>query len=284
MEYRGRIDFQVKLRGFRIELGEIESCAAQYRGIRMVNAQVKKDSLVLYYSADTKIDPDMLKAFMAESLTSYMVPDVYMQLDKMPLTPNGKIDRKALPEPDVSAKTKNVPPENRLEENCLRIASEVLPGVQFGVTDDLTTLGLNSLKVMLLASRLNTELRMRLRVSDIMRYRTIRGFILGKRRISWLYSEYDERKPVLVFVQGIVTLNDTAHLHALFDEYFNVFVIEPIQNHYERIFVDEHYDEVVAFYLTIAQLTLPEDAKIVGFIGFSFGGAIAYGMAAEWEK
>jgi thioesterase domain-containing protein len=117
-----------------------------------------------------------------------------------------------------------------------------------------------------------------------MRYKTIRGFVKGKRRYSWLYDEYDEKKPVLVFVQGIVTLNDTAHLHALFDEYFNVFVIEPIQNHYERIFVYEHYDEVVAFYLTIAQLTLPEDAKIVGFIGFSFGGAIAYGMAAEWEK
>ena len=282
--YAGRIDFQIKLHGYRIELGEIESRAAQYSGIKMVNAQVKKDSLVLYYSADCDIDSEALRAFLTESLASYMVPTVYMQLDEMPLTPNGKINRKALPEPDVSAETQNVPPENRLEENCLRIAREILPGVTFGVTDDLKSLGLNSLKAMLLTSRLNNELRMRLRVSDIMRYKTIRGFVKGKRRYSWLYDEYDEKKPVLVFVQGIVTLNDTAHLHALFDEYFNVFVIEPIQNHYERIFVYEHYDEVVAFYLTIAQLTLPEDAKIVGFIGFSFGGAIAYGMAAEWEK
>lgn len=282
--YAGRIDFQVKLHGYRIELGEIESRAAQYRGIKMVNAQVKKDSLVLYYSADRDIDSEALKSFLAESLTSYMVPTVYIQLDEMPMTPNGKIDRKALPEPDVSARTQNVPPENRLEENCLRIAGEVLPDATFGVTDDLLSLGLNSLKSMLLVSRFNSELRMRLRVSDLMRYKTIRGCIQGKRRTSWLHEEYDDLKPTLVFVQGIVLLSDTEHLHDLFSEYFNVLVIEPIQNHYEQIFLGEHYDEVVKFYLTIVQLSLPEDAKIAGFIGFSFGGAVAFGMAAEREK
>lgn len=188
-----------------------------------------------------------------------MVPTIYIQLDEMPLTPNGKIDRKALPEPDVSAGTQNVPPENRLEENCLRIASEVLPSITFGVTDDLLALGLNSLKTMLLVSRFNSELRMWLRVSDIMRYKTIRGYILGKKRISWLYEEYDELKPPLVFVQGIVMFSDTKHLH-------------------------NFYDDVVAFYLTIVQLMLPEEAKIAGFVGFSFGGAVTFGMATDWQK
>ena len=141
--YVGRMDFQVKLHGFRIELGEIDSRAAQYSGIGMVSAQVKQDTLVLYYTSDVEISPDSLKAFMSQTLTEYMVPSVYIHLDNMPMTPNGKIDRKALPEPDISSGIQNVPPENRLEENCLRIAREVLPGVEFGVTDSLTSVGLN---------------------------------------------------------------------------------------------------------------------------------------------
>ena len=282
--YAGRIDFQVKLHGFRIELGEIENCASQYSGIKLVNAQVKKDALVLYYSADTRIDPDALKAFMAETLTEYMVPTVYIQLDQMPMTPNGKIDRKALPEPDISSGLQNVPPENRLEENCLRIAREILPGIEFGVTDDLFAAGLNSLNAMLLTSRISTELRVKLRVSDIMRYKTIRGFIQGKRRISWLYEEYDGNKPTVVFVQGIVLIQDTEHLHKLLNEVFNVVIIEPIQNHYDKLFQGEHFDEVTAFYLTSAQLLLPEDARVTAFMGFSFGGELAFGMADGWKK
>lgn len=141
-----------------------------------------------------------------------------------------------------------------------------------------------SLKTMLLINRFNSELRMRLRVSDIMRYKSIRSCIRGKRRISWLHEEYDELKPTLIFVQGIVMLNDTEHLHNLFAEHFNVLVIEPIQNHYDKLFSGEHYDDVVAFYLMSVQLLLPEEAKIAGAIGFSFGGAVAFGMAAAWQK
>ena len=285
--YAGRIDFQVKLHGFRIELGEIESRAAQYPGMKTVCAQVKKDSLVLYYTPEDgngEIDEGALKAFMAETLTEYMVPTIYVHMETMPLTPNGKINLRALPEPEISTGLINEPPANRLEENCLRIAREVLPGIEFGVTDDLTLAGLNSLSTMLLTSRITSELCMKLRVSDVMRYKTIRGFIKGKRRISWLYDEYDEKKPTLVFIQGIILLSDTEHLHKLLSEYFNVFIIESIQNHYDKLFQDEHFDEVVEFYLTSVQLFVPENARIAGFMGFSFGGELAYAMADSWRK
>lgn len=282
--YAGRIDFQVKLHGFRIELGEIESRAAQYNGMKMVCAQVKKDSLVLYYTADTDINEDGLKSFLKETLTEYMVPKIYIRMETMPLTPNGKINLRELPEPEISSEFLNVPPANRLEENCLRIAREILPGIDFGVTDDLLLAGLNSLNTMLLTSRITNELNMKMRVSDIMRYKTIRGFINGKRRISWLYEEYDENKPTLVFIQGIVLLSDTEHLHKLLSEFFNLAVIEPVQNHYDKIFVGEHYDDVAAFYLTSAQLLIPEDAEIFGFMGFSFGGELAFGMASLYRR
>ena len=282
--YAGRIDFQVKLHGFRIELGEIESRAAQYSGIDMVCAQVRKDCLVLYYSSDSEIDTDALRKFLGETLTEYMVPTVYIHMDTMPLTPNGKINLKALPDPEVTTGMKCVPPENRLEENCLRIAKEILPGVEFGVTDDLTAAGMNSLSTMMFTSRITNELRLKVRVSDIMRYKTIRGIILGKRRISWLYEEYDYNKPTLVFIQGIVLLSDTAHLHELLSKYFNLIVIEPVQNHYNTLFQGEHYNEVVEFYLASAQLLIPENAPIFGFMGFSFGGELAFGMAGSWKK
>ena len=282
--YAGRIDFQVKLHGFRIELGEIESRAAQYNGITMACAQVKKDTLVLYYSSDTDIDEELLKKFMAESLTEYMVPTIYIRMNPMPLTPNGKINIRELPEPEITAGFKNEPPANRLEENFLRIARQILPEKEFGVTDDLTLAGLNSLSTMLLASRITDELNMKIRVSDIMRYKSIRGFIQGKRRISWLYEEYDENKPTLCFIQGIVLLSDTEHLHKLLSKYFNLVVIEPVQNHYDKIFQGEHYDDVVAFYIVSTEILIPEDAKIFGFMGFSFGGELAFGMAQAYKK
>ena len=98
LEYLGRVDNQVKLRGFRIEMGEIENRAGQFEGIEYVAAAVKKDQLVLYYTAAeaAAIDQEELRRFLAETLPDYMAPMVYMPLSMMPMTPSGKIDRKAL--------------------------------------------------------------------------------------------------------------------------------------------------------------------------------------------
>lgn len=113
IEYMGRIDTQVKLRGFRIELGEIESKALNIEGIRQAAAEVRKvmgnEHLVLYYTLSDASsqgeesnpagaalsDDDIRTALAATSLAEYMVPDAYMRLDAMPMTPNGKINRKA---------------------------------------------------------------------------------------------------------------------------------------------------------------------------------------------
>lgn len=133
IEYMGRIDNQVKLRGFRIEMGEIESRAAQFNGIKMAVAEVKtlnnNESLVLYYSADRKIEEDEIKAFLSETLTDYMVPTVYVQLDEMPLTPNGKVNRKALPQPTITpmaTQSAFVEPEGEMEKAIAEAFAKVL--------------------------------------------------------------------------------------------------------------------------------------------------------------
>ena len=104
----GRLDNQIKLRGLRIEIGEIENVISQYNGIKSVTVIVRKyqsnDHLCAYFTADKQIIVDDLKDTIRKKLTQYMVPTIFMQLDKFPQTPNGKTDIKAFPEPYFNIK------------------------------------------------------------------------------------------------------------------------------------------------------------------------------------
>ena len=142
----GRIDTQVKLRGFRIELGEIENRASRYEGIREVAAEVRKGQLVLYYTYEKDIDINELKKYLADSLTDYMVPSVYVPLDIMPVTPVGKIDRKALPDPDILKQERNiVMPVTLLQEQLCGFFKDALSLEKVGINENFFELGGNSL-------------------------------------------------------------------------------------------------------------------------------------------
>ena len=157
LEYLGRIDTQVKFRGFRIELGEIENRASQMNGIRQVAAEVRNgQTLCLYYTAQEDIDKDKLKSFLAETLTEYMVPSVYMQLSEMPMTPNGKIDRKRLPDPDVTSAVPYEQPEEGLEATFATIFAEVLHVERVGANDNFFDIGgtsINAIRVIVEANK-----------------------------------------------------------------------------------------------------------------------------------
>ena len=110
LEYIGRIDSQVKLRGYRIEIGEIESRAREIEGVGQAVAEVRKvngvDHLVLYYTlAEGRplSESDIRIRLESSSLAEYMVPDAYVFLAELPYTPSGKVNRKALPEPEIKA-------------------------------------------------------------------------------------------------------------------------------------------------------------------------------------
>ncbi|MBO7471802.1 MAG: amino acid adenylation domain-containing protein [Bacteroidaceae bacterium] len=163
IEYLGRIDTQVKLRGFRIELGEIESKALNIEGVRQAAAEVRKvmgnEHLVLYYTVDegSPIDDETIRsALAASSLAEYMVPDAYMCLEAMPMTPNGKINRKVLPVPELKRTIDFVAPEGEMEQLFARIFSEVLNIEQVGALDDFFEIGgtsLNAIKIIVEASK-----------------------------------------------------------------------------------------------------------------------------------
>ena len=163
LEYISRIDTQVKLRGFRIELGEIESKALNIEGIRQAAAEVRKvmgnEHLVLYYTLEsnsTLTDEDIRKTLAASSLAEYMVPDAYMQMDAMPMTPNGKINRKVLPLPEMKRVTEYETPKGEKEELFCNIFSDILKIKEVGATDNFFEIGgtsINAIKVIVEASK-----------------------------------------------------------------------------------------------------------------------------------
>ncbi len=204
IEYMGRIDFQVKLRGFRIELGEIENCASQYEGIKQAAAEVRHSRLVLYYSASSRIDESDLRKKMGETLTEYMVPTVYVYMDEMPLTPNGKINRKALPDPELAAE-EVVAPRDENEKKAFDCLAEIVGYREFGVTTDFEMVGLTSLGAMQFVSRLDALFGTTIRMNDLEKNPTIASlveYIVSKGEES--SYELQEDYPLTMVQKGIL--------------------------------------------------------------------------------
>jgi amino acid adenylation domain-containing protein/non-ribosomal peptide synthase protein (TIGR01720 family) len=161
LEYLGRIDHQVKIRGFRIELGEIESVISLYAGIREVVVIAREDKpgdkkLVAYYCAAQEIALDALRAHMKASLPDYMIPAALVRMDALPLTSNGKVDRRALPAPEMSRAGRNdthVAPRTPAEQALAGIWREVLGIEAPGVHDNFFELGGDSILSIQVVSR-----------------------------------------------------------------------------------------------------------------------------------
>jgi len=163
IEFLGRQDQQVKVRGFRIELGEIETALREHEGVReavvAARASAHGDThLTAYVVAAQGRAPTggELRAFLKEKLPEYMLPSAYLVLDKLPLTPHGKVDRRALPQPEGAARELDAPfvaPRNAVEEVLSEIFAEVLGVGRVGVNDNFFELGGHSLLATRVASR-----------------------------------------------------------------------------------------------------------------------------------
>ena len=175
----GRVDNQIKLRGFRIELDEIEKVLTEYPGVKTGAAAVRKSNnteyLVGYYTARTDVPPEKLKEYMQGKLPEYMIPTVLVQMEAMPMTSSGKVDKKALPVPDFSAfRAEYAAPETETEKRiCSAFAKALkLPEEQLGALDDFFELGGDSLKAMSALAEADLE---GLTAADIFRRRTPRA-------------------------------------------------------------------------------------------------------------
>ena len=190
IEYVGRIDDQVKVRGYRVELGEIETALRQIDGVKEAavlarTAQTGSKELFGYISVKAGTNAEQVRSLLARSLPNYMIPAYIIEMETLPLTSNGKLNRKALPEPDVASKQTYIPPRNELEEQLALIWQEVLGIQRIGIEDSFFELGGDSIKALQVSARLG-RYGLSLQVSDLFRHPKIKDlspFIRKSERI-----------------------------------------------------------------------------------------------------
>ncbi|MBE9008373.1 amino acid adenylation domain-containing protein [Fortiea sp. LEGE XX443] len=163
IEYIGRTDYQVKIRGYRIEIGEVENVLALHPQVREAVIIARTDNtaekqLIAYITYNSeKPTLNSLHHFLKSQLPDFMIPAAFVMLEALPLTPSGKVDRKALPQPDISHFSESndfVAPRNQVEAQLVKIWSEILNLPQIGVKDNFFALGGDSLKALHLISRI----------------------------------------------------------------------------------------------------------------------------------
>ncbi|TVX93691.1 non-ribosomal peptide synthetase [Paenibacillus agilis] len=185
LQYFGRMDHQVKVNGYRIELGEIENILTQHPAVkeaavivRSGNGLADEKYIAAYIVWKIEMSTWELREFLGDKLPVYMIPSVFVTLQSMPQTPNGKLDRKLLPDPIMETNEEQaIQPQNEIEKNILEIWEKLFNRNDIGVTHDFFHLGGHSL----MAIRLEVEMEKRglyLDNFDIFRYRTIRDLAL----------------------------------------------------------------------------------------------------------
>jgi amino acid adenylation domain-containing protein len=188
LEFLGRFDDQVKIRGFRVEPGEIESHLLNVPGVAAAKVIAHEDSsgdkrLVAYYVTRSfdSISAADLRQTLAASLPDYMVPSAFVFIDRMPLTPNGKLDRSALPKPaqDVANRVEiYVPPRNAVERRIAAVWSEILEIERIGTSDNFFELGGHSLSAMRAVIRLSKEFGIQVSIRVLFDHPTV-GALAG---------------------------------------------------------------------------------------------------------
>ena len=285
--FLGRIDNQVKLRGFRIEMGEVENQASLCPGALQTAAEIihagQTQFLCLYYTAEREIPEEEMKAFLSKCLTDYMVPSAYVQLDVMPMTPGGKIDRRRLPKPDAGSGLEMVAPENAKEHILFDIVAQLLGTTEFGVTDNLVHLGMTSLmgiRLVLMAERVGLNIKL----NDFIKENTIRGAIQRANTFAFWAAEPEENKKAVVLVCGETGYSYLKpYIEALQGSY-NVFIIEPITDHFKKLFAKDDVHEAVELYFQTIDYMINGQYDILAFTGHCFGGELAYRLANRWNQ
>ncbi|MGW8444293.1 non-ribosomal peptide synthase/polyketide synthase [Paenibacillus sp. S33] len=183
IEYLGRLDHQVKIRGYRVELGEIEDQLLKLSVVREATVIARENGMgsqELCAYVVTDMDEPQFTAInfreaLSKKLPSYMLPSSYVQLERMPLSANGKIDRKALPAPDIGdlARAEYVAPRTVTEEKLVEIWEQVLGIPQVGITDNFFEIGGHSLRAMIMLGNIQKKLKVKLSIRETFKFPTI---------------------------------------------------------------------------------------------------------------
>ncbi|MFF2885482.1 amino acid adenylation domain-containing protein [Paenibacillus sp. NPDC057967] len=181
LEYMGRRDDQVKIRGFRVELSEVERAVLSVEGVSAATVHMSPDasgerSLCAYYLSESVISVSEWRASLSRTLPDYMIPAYFIKVESIPVTLNGKIDRKALPKPEEQAERSiaYIPPSNETERSLVQIWQHVLGIETIGIDDHFFDCGGHSLKAMRVVSRIQQSMNGSIPISAVFEYATIR--------------------------------------------------------------------------------------------------------------
>jgi thioesterase domain-containing protein/acyl carrier protein len=294
LEFLGRVDFQVKIRGYRVELGEVEAALAQAAGVRDAVCAAWKDasgqkSLVGYVVAQegTVVDLEAIKAYVATRLAEFMVPSQIVPLAAIPLSPNGKVDRAALPDPSVRAASADlVAPRSEVERRMAAIWQELLRRDRVGMHEDFFALGGHSLLAVMLVSRIERDFGVKVRLSSVLQNPTV-----GKLAAAVQHATPPDRqhahlvtlsaegtRPPLFLVSGAGGFGFCFQGIARFvSGRHPVHVLNAIGAEDDREGVERSIEEAAAIYLPQILAAAPRGPIIVG--GYSFGVLVAFEIA-----
>jgi len=302
LECLGRIDHQVKIRGYRIELGEIESCILKHPAIRQVVVITREDKpgdkrLAAYFVAENA-PPDfieLIRANLSAILPDYMIPSHFIRLDVLPLTLNGKIDRKALPAPisvlASSFTSSYVSPRTNLEIRLAAAWKEVLGIAQVGVNDNFFDLGGDSVNVIQLLVAIQNTTGLELSLGTIFKFPTIRTLTeslsseaeIDTSMVVPLQSE--GVGPPIFCLCGINLYQEFAHSLGKTQPVFGIYVPEEHVLHRKALQGEKHDINVqelaYAYYKAIVKVSPQGPYRLAGV---SFGGIVAIEVASIMRK
>jgi len=288
IEFKGRKDHQVKISGYRVELGEIENQLLRIQDINEALVVDQTDSkgrkfLCAYLVAETSVQIDRIKEELGKTLPGYMVPAYYISMNKLPLTANGKIDRKALPEADESLLEvmDHVKPESAMEHLFVSIWKENLGIDRLGVTDNLFERGADSTSIIKFVSKLSTAHQIKVPIQQIFKTPTIRqavqalasenvtGFSLADERLH--LSPANKSDKIIFCFPPIVALGVVyQRLSEIMNEYrFYSFNFIQSANRLEE-------------YISLIKEVQPEGPYT--FLGISAGGNLAFELGKRLEQ
>ena len=294
LDFLGRRDHQVKVRGFRIELGEIEAALRSHPAVREAvvvapDGAAGDKILVAYAAAGDGLSEEALRRHLAEKLPPFMLPAALVLLPRMPLTANGKVDRRALPAPQNSASHRPASgPLDELELQLLHIWEGVLGLERVGVTDDFFQLGGNSLQALRLVAQVRKQLGHHILLSTLIDHGTIREMacLLRQERPAaaghLVPIQPRGAKPPLYFVHpghgNVVCYLELAHHLGPEQPVYGLQSLELDHDGDPYLSIEE----MGARYLRVLREARPQGSYCLG--GWSFGGLVAFEMARQLRQ
>ncbi|MEJ2075381.1 MAG: amino acid adenylation domain-containing protein [Reinekea sp.] len=285
IEYLGRNDFQVKIRGFRIEPGEVESVLQDCDGVREAVVLAQDHRLVAYYTvSEDSLTVEALKTQLARRLPAHMVPSAYVALDQIPLTQNGKVNRKALPTPDDSAfaRTEYQAPQGEIEQALASIWQDLLGIERVGRQDNFFELGGHSLLAVRLVSHIRSRLNRELPLARLFESPHLFELAATLDAADTQYKAYvafrtgGSQRPLFVVPEATGELLYGPQLTAVIDTDIPVYgLLGPDRN----LPGFKTLQGAAARYVSIIREVQPQGPYRL--LGWSLGGTLAYEIAAQ---